>query len=296
MRVLDTEFATHITSGDTNLCTCWRLTRADGTVLGFTDHDVSIRFADTVFDPATGGDGSERAAKLGGAVDTSELAAVLTSEAITEDEIRLGRYDGTRIEIWRVNWRNPDMRHLVRRDRIGEITLKDKVFTAELRSAQSDLNREQGRFYQALCGTQLGTKACGINIDDDAYRTTGTVLSVADASRIRIDGLSAFETGWFSFGRLTWTSGRKSGLTDRVVAHGRDLKGDWLELDNVVANWVAKGDGFLLVAGCDRLFSTCRDRFANSVNFRGFPHIPGSDFVLSYPKQGDALAGAPLVK
>ncbi|HWA42155.1 MAG TPA: DUF2163 domain-containing protein [Hypericibacter adhaerens] len=47
--------------------------------------------------------------------------------------------------------------------------------------------------------------------------------------------------------------------------------------------------------GCDRAFATCRDRFGNLVNFRGFPHIPGNDFVLHYPRQGDALNGAPLV-
>ena len=32
---------------------------------------------------------------------------------------------------------------------------------------------------------------------------------------------------------------------------------------------------------------TCRDRFDNVVNFRGFPHIPGNDFVISYPVQGE---------
>jgi len=47
--------------------------------------------------------------------------------------------------------------------------------------------------------------------------------------------------------------------------------------------------------GCDRALATCRDRFANVVNFRGFPHIPGNDFVLRYPQAGSALNGAPLV-
>jgi uncharacterized phage protein (TIGR02218 family) len=39
-------------------------------------------------------------------------------------------------------------------------------------------------------------------------------------------------------------------------------------------------------AGCDKRLATCRDRFANAVNFRGFPHIPGNDFVISYPVPG----------
>jgi uncharacterized phage protein (TIGR02218 family) len=54
------------------------------------------------------------------------------------------------------------------------------------------------------------------------------------------------------------------------------------------------GDTLVAVAGCDRQLTTCRDKFHNTVNFRGFPHIPGNDFVLRYPKPGDALNGEPL--
>ncbi len=169
MRTLDSAFAAHIASGETTLCSCWRLTRSDAVVLGFTDHDQTLSFDGTTFEPATGGDGSELASKLGGATDTSELMAVLSSAAITEDDIRLGRYDEAEIETFRVNWRDPETRHLLRRDRIGEITLEDQVFRAELRSAQIGLNRKQGRTYQALCGTRLGTSACGIDLNDPDF-------------------------------------------------------------------------------------------------------------------------------
>jgi uncharacterized phage protein (TIGR02218 family) len=296
MRALDAAFAAHIASGETSLCTCWRLIRSDGVVLGFTDHDATLGFGGTVFEPAVGGDGSELAAKLGGATDTSELVAVLTSAAIGEDDIRLGRYDKAEVETWRVSWRDSEVRHLLRRDVIGEITLEDQVFRAELRSAQAGLNRKQGRFYQGLCGTSLGLPSCGINLDDPAYKSAGSVLAFVGASRLRVSGVSSFAADWFAFGKLVWTSGQKSGLCDRVAAQGRDAGGDWLDLDADLSNWIAPGDGFTLTAGCDRLFSTCRLRFGNAVNFRGFPHIPGSDFVLTYPKEGDALNGAALVK
>ncbi len=296
MRALDPDFATHVESGSTTLCNCWRLERRDGLVLGFTDHDVTIGIDDCVCVPATGGDTSEAMAKTGGATDTTDLVAVLQSAAITEDDIRLGRFDGALVETWRVNWRDPRVRHLLRRDRIGEITLEDHLFRAELRSAQADLNRKQGRYYQALCGTRLGTTACGIDLDDPAYVATGSVTAVEGTRRIRIDGVSAFAAGWFSFGKLSWSTGNKAGLIDTIASHGRDSVGDTFDLDSEVAEWVAPGDAFTVTAGCDRTFSMCRDRFANAVSFRGFPHIPGADFVLTYPKQGSALNGAPLVR
>ena len=34
---------------------------------------------------------------------------------------------------------------------------------------------------------------------------------------------------------------------------------------------------------CDKRFSTCRDVFSNTENFRGFPHMPGNDAVISGP-------------
>lgn len=34
---------------------------------------------------------------------------------------------------------------------------------------------------------------------------------------------------------------------------------------------------------CDQRFSTCKQRFGNATNFRGFPHMPGTDFVLAGP-------------
>lgn len=44
-------------------------------------------------------------------------------------------------------------------------------------------------------------------------------------------------------------------------------------------------------AGCDKRFATCRDKFGNGVNFRGFPHLPGNDFIIGGTGAGDPGAG-----
>ena len=49
-------------------------------------------------------------------------------------------------------------------------------------------------------------------------------------------------------------------------------------------HWVpAAGDLVELHEGCDKAFATCRARFANAVNFRGEPHLPGMDLLTRYP-------------
>jgi uncharacterized phage protein (TIGR02218 family) len=42
-----------------------------------------------------------------------------------------------------------------------------------------------------------------------------------------------------------------------------------------------------VTVGCDKSHETCRARFDNVLNFRGFPHMPGNDFVVRVPQQGE---------
>ena len=40
------------------------------------------------------------------------------------------------------------------------------------------------------------------------------------------------------------------------------------------------GDGFKVIAGCDKTRETCRTKFSNILNFRGEPDVPGIDQLL----------------
>ena len=46
------------------------------------------------------------------------------------------------------------------------------------------------------------------------------------------------------------------------------------------------GDTFTATAGCDKQISTCAAKFSNTANFRGFPHMPGNDFVSAVASSG----------
>jgi uncharacterized phage protein (TIGR02218 family) len=295
MKALDPAFAVHVASRATTLATCWRLTRRDGAVLGFTDHDRTLRFDGTDFLPAAGLDGGEVAHKLGAQVDTSEIVGVLASEAITEDDILLGRYDGALVETFRVNWRDVSVRDLAARATIGEIAREDGRFRAELRSGQQALNVPKGRLYQSLCDAELGDARCGVGLADPAFRALAVVSDIRDRFRLEISGVAAFAEGWFGFGTANWSSGRRSGILDRIQSHRRLGGADIFAFSAPVGDWVAVGDALAATAGCDRRFATCRAKFANAANFRGFPHIPGNDAVLSYPRTGATFDGAPLV-
>lgn len=295
MRALDPGFAAHIGSGATTLATCWKITRSDGTVLGFTDHDLTLQFDGVDFAPAHGLDGGEAPQKLGPQVSTAEVVGVLHSAAITEDDILLGRYDGAAVETWRVNWRQPGERLLLRRASIGEIVREDGAFRAELRTGQQALNVPAGRLYQALCDAELGDVRCGLDLDEPTYRADALVSEVRDRHHLAIDGVGGFGEDWFGFGTASWSGGRRQGLTDRIVSHARLGGIEIFGFGEPVGDWVLPGDALVARAGCDRRFATCRQKFGNAVNFRGFPHIPGNDYVLRYPREGETRDGRPVV-
>jgi uncharacterized phage protein (TIGR02218 family) len=296
MRTLEAGIAAHLAGGQTTLATCWKLTRGDGVVLGFTDHDAMLSFGGTDYVPAHGLDGGEAAQKLGPQTDTTEVVGVLQAEAISEDDILLGRYDGAAVETWRVNWRDTGERYLVRRATIGEIVREDGVFRAELRSPQHALNVVKGRRYQALCDAALGDARCGIDLEDPDFRAEGSVAEVRDRFHLAVNGTGAYAIGWFGFGHVVWTSGKRERLRDRIVSHQRIGGADILSFDKPVGEWVEPADEMTIYAGCDRRFETCRERFGNAVNFRGFPHVPGNDVIMRVVKPGDRVDGGALLK
>ena len=296
MRKFSPPFVAHIASGATTLCNCWLIERSDGVSLGFTDHDLTLEFDGQKYIPANGLDGSEVAAKLGAQVDTSEVTGILHSAAISEDDILLGRYRDAKVSTFRVNWRDVTIRETMRVDIIGEITRHDQLFRAELRSQQEKLNIPKGRRYQSGCDTSVGSTRCGINIEDPSYKGSAQVQLVVGRFSVQVTGLAGFAADWFSYGNAIWTSGKRVQLKDPISGHNNSNNIVSLVFGEPVGDWVEAGDQLEVFVGCNRLFSTCKDKFSNAQNFQGFPHIPGNDFLLSYPKADDELNGAALIK
>lgn len=296
MKVIGAGLAAHLAQSDTTTAHCWRIVRSDGVVLGFTDHDVELSVGGTVCRPAHGLESGEVPARLGAQVETGEVLGILNDSAIDEDDILLGRYDGARVETWLVNWQSPDQTLLLRVDTVGEIVREDGVFRAELRSAQEQLNRTGGRLYQGLCDAVVGDGRCRVDLGGPGFSGTATVLSVVDPFRLLVGGLDGFAEDWFAFGMGQWSSGKREGLRDAVLTHRKGAGGDLLGFGQRMGDWAQSGDVLTVTAGCDRRMATCRGKFGNSANFRGFPHVPGSDYVLRYPREGDALNGGRTVR
>ncbi|GEO84386.1 MULTISPECIES: DUF2163 domain-containing protein [Alphaproteobacteria] len=295
MREIASALAAHLSGDATTLCRAWRVTRRDGQMMGFTEHDRNLAFAGTDFLAASGFAGTEAREANGMAAPGAEVTGGFSSEAIREEDLAAGRYDGARVEVFSVNWQDPEGQHLLLKvQEIGEVSRAGGAFNAELRSFAHRLSQEQGRVFGRRCDASLGDGRCRVDLSASGRRATGTVAALEGRDRILVSGLDGFEDGHFRLGTLRFDTGANQGLTVEIdgnaAVSGATRLTLWLPLESPPA----VGDGVTVTVGCDKGFSTCRERFANAVNFRGFPHMPGSDFAYSYVKGESTHDGAPL--
>ena len=286
MRNIPSALQSKLDSGVTTLCRCWLIERQDGVTQGFTDHDEDDALGDVICRAGTGLSGSEATQKHGLAVDSSELSGALNDDTLNEDDLAAGLYDAAGVELWLVDWSEPSLRVLLAKGTLGEVRRDGAVFTAEMQGLSQRLAADTGRLYTAGCSADLGDGRCAIDLSAPGLRGDGTVTAVTATSALRASGLDDFDDGWFTAGKLTFTSGANAGLAVEVKLH-RAASDVTLDLWQAMPRAIEPGDTFVVTAGCDKRFSTCHDRFNNVVNFRGFPHIPGNDFVVRYPVQGE---------
>lgn len=291
---ISTEFQDHLGSGITSVCRCWAVVRRDGVTYGFTDHDRTLAFEGIDFKADSGLTAKALQQTSGLAVDNTEALGALTDVAITEADIAAGRFDGAEVQAWLVNWADLSQRLLQFRGTIGELQRSGGAFQAELRGLTEALNQPQGRVYQKPCTAVLGDTQCRFAHDVPGYVMELAVEIVEGARVFRFADIGGFDARWFEAGRFVVLSGAAKGLVgvvknDRQTADHREI-----ELWEALRAGIATGDLVRIEAGCDKRAKTCRLKFQNLLNFRGFPDIPGEDWLMSYPSSSGVNNGGSL--
>ena len=294
MLTLDPAFESHLQGDVTTHCFAWVLRRRDNQVFGFCDHDKTLSVHGINCFPQSGMNGSEVSSQLGLANDSAELEGALTSDALSDEDIERGLYDGATVETYLVNWVQPEQAVLLRSAVIGKITRSGLKFVAELKSVSSLLDRVFGRRAKRCCDAEFADRRCAMNSVDPRYYGEGVVVAVNGPDMI-VSGISGFAAHWFERGVLHWLSGQNQGSSNTIVSHQRQSDAASLLLQELPVYDVNAGDRFSVLAGCDKSFQQCRDRFGNHENFRGFPHIPGNDAAYSYADGQDSFDGGVLV-
>ena len=273
----------HLNSGSTTVCRAWLVMRKDGVTLGFTDHDCDLMFDGVLFAARSGLTAGALEINNGMAVDNTEVLGALSDASVREEDILAGRYDGAEVTTYLVNWACVSERIILFRGTFGEMTRGQGAFRVELRGLTEALNVQQGRVYHSECGAVLGDAQCRVDVSAPTMSVVAAVLAIDEGRVLHFEAMPAFYDGWFVDGQVVIESGVGKGQAGRIKSDKTVDEVRTIELWHGFGLRPDANDLIKIVAGCDRRASTCRNKFSNFLNFRGFPHIPGEDWLRSSP-------------
>lgn len=283
-RTISAAMLAHIQQEVTTLATCWRLTRRDGVIFRFTDHDRDLTISGDTYLAAVGYTRSAISSSADMTVDNVDLNGMFDDDSITVEDLRARKFDGAEVLILLVVWSDLTIvPGTLRRGYLGEVIhTPSGVFRTTLEGLARILNQTIGDLSSPGCPVDLGSTGIGkCNKVLTGFTVSGTVSSVVSGVQLNVTIAGTFPDGWFNFGVLTWTGGVNTGRSMEVK--------NWYESPEVVVLYLptglpaSAGDTFTMVRGCDKTLDTCRDVFNNVVNFQGFPHLPGQDYVTARP-------------
>jgi uncharacterized phage protein (TIGR02218 family) len=270
-------FTAALASETTNLCALLRIERKDGMVLGFTTHDEDLLVDGQLYETLDSVEATVLRQEVGSGIDNMDVAGILSSTRITEDDLRARRYDGATITLFLLDWETLTASPILVRGNFGEVRLTDGKYVAEIRGLMQRLSQQVGHVTQPTCSVLRFCDAqCGLDIADFTYAaeiaTTGSarLFTVLPAEGVTFPAFS------FRYGIARMTSGDNAGL-EREIKDWTPASGT-VELQEPFPFLLASGDTLELEVGCDRKLPSCIG-FDNAANFRGFPYVPGTDKI-----------------
>ena len=259
----------HLSGDSLTVAFCIQLDKIDGTFLRLTSHSENLTVSGNVYSSEVGSDATTIKLVNNMSIGGGDMTSIIKSGFITESDIFSGKFNGAKYKIFMVDFTQPDLWQVtITTGILGEIKIEGEQFTTELRSLSQKLNRVIGEYYSPGCPAQLFDSRCKVN--PAAYSFSGTVNAVTNNSNFI--GTPTKAVDFFKYGRVIWLTGNNSGLVSEIKSSGA---ANQVELFFDTGAPIQVGDTYTIRQGCDKNLLTCKNKFNNVVNFRGFPHIPG---------------------
>lgn len=256
------------------LATCVKITRTDGIVKGFTNHDVQLTVDTVTYEPTPGLHRVVMNLRNNAEVSNQEFTGAWIVD-LNEDDLTNGVYDDAEIEVIKVDWTNPSAGGLVVfAGTLGLVQWMEDGFRADIQSSMKLLARTigvevSGKCRHDLFDTASSTRVGFCGVDKPSHTYASSVSAISTQKLIFDIGTIGQADGWIANGVLTWTSGNNNGSSYEV----KDFTTDTITLFLPTTYTIQVGDTFTVTAGCDKTIATCKSKFSNSANFGGFPHI-----------------------
>lgn len=274
----------HLGQTSTTLATCIEIKLVDGSnvIYRFTDHDKPIEYPSSsgfFYLPTSGYIPSASNTKIDLSVDNLNIIGIIDDSTLSYDDLLAGRFDFADAKIFQVNYADTSMGIMsMINGKIGKVTLEDNTFTAELRGLTQFFQQSIGEPYIVLCPADLGDSRCKVNMTPFTATLTVSGIGVGFEKRIFTTDLTDPD-GHYDLGLVTWNTGSANEYFKMDVKVYLNANGQ-VELYEPMPNDIVIGDTATIQTGCDKKWETCRNRYNNQLNYRGFPFLYGLSTAL----------------
>lgn len=271
------------TNGPFFIADLYTFTLLNGTVLRFTDADVPLTVSGQTYlnnGPVLNRTKTRLTLGLEVSTMTVTIAAddsVLLLGVPWIQAIRQGKLDGAKIRVDTLiapDWTDTSAGSIpVFEGEVRDTDVTRLVATITVASIAYKFDMALPKnSYTPSCGRTLYDAGC------KAVKATFSASSAAAAGSTNTTVNSALgqAAGYFELGTITFTSGANNGITRTV----RGFSSGTFDLSLPLPVQPSVGDTFTASAGCDKMQSTCTNKFSNLVNFRGFPFVPNPESIL----------------
>ena len=271
--------------------TCWTFTRTDGLVLGYTSHDQTVMFRGVEHVPCNSLAASAvEMSSIVGSTGSIDLIGLLSDAGVSERDIYNGLYDGANIEVWLVPWSNAGgetpirlIAGVVGTNGHETASYNQELLTEGQRLQQRALLETITPGCRFLFGNQVDPRC---PVDLSLLEVTGSVTALAipnastdSARRIFNDSTRVEADGFFSLGRVTWTTGANVGAVSEV----KDFIGGQFILWESLLFPIDIADEYIATPGCDKSPAAHLTFEPDMKKFGGFPFVSGPDMLMRRP-------------
>jgi uncharacterized phage protein (TIGR02218 family) len=274
------------------LAMLYTITRTDGLVVRLAGHDRDLKVGSVVWSAAASLDQSSYEQAQGLGTTSTSLTGALSSDAFTDADLIAGRWIGARVSVAVTDWTAPTFAFELWSGRIAASTRKDQAFEIALEGIEAAFARTIGRRFTRQCDARLGDARCGIDLSSDSrFQANVTLAGVTGDRAISTAVPSGLLHARLKAGTIRFSSGPLAGLTFAIEDVRAETATLALTLAAPMPVMPSAGDTAIISIACDGALGTCRDVFANVINFRGCPHMPGDNASFAGPDT-DLSSGA----
>jgi uncharacterized phage protein (TIGR02218 family) len=195
----------------------------------------------------------------------------------------LGRWDQAKVEAFWVDWANPSDFIPMWTGMVGAISWRGAVFEFDIVGREAVLSHEIGRVYTRTCDATLGDSRCKVDLAAAGRTVSATIVSVVSDRVFTIAPPLGATSVNFTNGTLKIIAGPASGWHCDIANLDVTISAWRLSVSRAFPVAPVYGDTIQINMGCDKRFTTCKSRFANGLNFRGQPTMPGDDVAFGGP-------------